>query len=126
MGWANLHLVVVHVVWMLVAPAPAAWNLCPPDFCANVTCKPIKAKDCDGKVEPRASDCGCCEQCVKQLNEGDICFDFTMYGLAKWAECKEGLKCYNKRSKCVRIRNLPFQEYDDDAADEDAAILAYL
>ncbi|XP_075527316.1 uncharacterized protein LOC142559625 [Dermacentor variabilis] len=109
---------------MLVAPPRAAGTLCPPNYCDNVTCTPIKSSECDGKVEVRASDCGCCEQCVKQLNEGDVCFDLTVYGLRKWGECKRGLKCNRALSKCERSRKLPFE--DDDDEDKLEAILGYL
>ncbi|XP_072141358.1 uncharacterized protein [Dermacentor andersoni] len=93
MGLSNLLVVFVHAACVLVALPRAAGKLCSPGFCSKVTCKPIKASECDGKVEPNASDCGCCEQCVKQLDENDVCFSFTKYGLRKWAVCKKGFKC---------------------------------
>ncbi|KAH7971447.1 hypothetical protein HPB49_024234 [Dermacentor silvarum] len=101
MGWSNLLVVFVHAACLLVTPPRAVvGKLCTPDYCSNVTCKPIKASECDGEVEPKASDCGCCDQCVKQIDEGDVCFSFTKYGLRKWAECKKGLKCNETTFSC--------------------------
>ncbi|XP_070380957.1 uncharacterized protein [Dermacentor albipictus] len=70
MGCSNLLAVFVHAASVLVAPPRAAGSLCTPNFCSNVTCKPIEASECNGKVEANATDCGCCEKCIVPLGLG--------------------------------------------------------
>lgn len=126
MGWSNLLVVFVHAACLLVTPPRAVvGKLCTPDYCSNVTCKPIKASECDGEVEPKASDCGCCDQCVKQIDEGDVCFSFTKYGLRKWAECKKGLKCNETTFRCVKNRTHHLLGNDDAAAAQVNAVMTF-
>ncbi|XP_065304034.1 uncharacterized protein [Dermacentor albipictus] len=123
MGWSNLLVVFVHAASVLIALRGAAGKLCTPGFCSKVTCKPIKASECNGKVEANASDCGCCEFCVKQLDEGDVCFSFTKYGQRKWAVCKKGLMCSESTFRCVKnFTHRLFGDDDKPAAEMDTLI----
>ncbi|XP_075731967.1 uncharacterized protein LOC142774791 [Rhipicephalus microplus] len=93
-------------------PSPAV-KRCSANFCSTVTCKKISASDCNGKVEANSSDCGCCEACVMQLEEGEVCFSFAQYGVRKWGECKEGLRCNEAASRCEKKPRIPTMLYND-------------
>nr|XP_054920127.1 uncharacterized protein LOC129381367 isoform X1 [Dermacentor andersoni] len=120
MGSSNLLVVFVHATSVLVAPPRAAGSLCTPNFCSNVTCKPIEASECNGKVEPNASDCGCCEQCIVPLDEGDLCLSFVKFGSRKWPDCKQGLKCNETTMRCDKnSTRLISGNYNEHAATTD-------
>ncbi|KAL1418136.1 hypothetical protein MTO96_026153 [Rhipicephalus appendiculatus] len=113
MGWINLIVVIALAAALRRTPTWAAGNRCSANFCSTVTCKKISASECNGKVVANASDCGCCEGCVKQLEEGEVCFSFAQYGVHKWGECKEGLHCNEAVFRCEKKPHIPSTFYHD-------------
>ncbi|KAH7935012.1 hypothetical protein HPB52_002657 [Rhipicephalus sanguineus] len=69
MGWINLVVVIMLAATLRRTPPWAAGNRCSANFCSRVTSKKISASECAEKVVANASDCGCCEACVKQLGQ---------------------------------------------------------
>nr|XP_054920287.1 uncharacterized protein LOC129381449 [Dermacentor andersoni] len=126
MGWSHLLLVVfVHAVSVLVAAPPAAGSPCTPNFCSKVTCKPVEASQCDGKVVPNASYCGCCEQCVMPLYEGDGCLPSKKFHPKKYGECRNGLKCNETTFRCDKVHARHFWGTKDKAAAEMDEVIAF-
>ncbi|KAH6940995.1 hypothetical protein HPB50_011851 [Hyalomma asiaticum] len=110
MDWIPLPVLIMIAASLRVTPPPAAGHKCAGNYCSTVTCVKVSASECDGKVEANASDCGCCDGCVKQLDEGDICFSFRKHGMRKWGECGDGLVCNEAVFRCERKRRLPFDQ----------------
>ncbi|KAM7315704.1 hypothetical protein ISCGN_005487 [Ixodes scapularis] len=75
-------------------------SVCMPGFCKTVKCEEIEPTKCEGVVKYRASVCGCCPVCVKQLGFGDFCNIAVPLGARTApAECGEALVCID--GKCV-------------------------
>ncbi|XP_077498798.1 uncharacterized protein LOC144109905 isoform X1 [Amblyomma americanum] len=125
MRYAAIAAAIFNSAMLLFGPTAVEPKQCYKGYCEKVVCKPISASECDGLVVPNASDCACCDYCVKQLGEtdsavldrgkeerakeeGEICFSFTQFGLALWGQCKDGLKCNKTVSRCEKKPILPF------------------
>ncbi|XP_077498799.1 uncharacterized protein LOC144109905 isoform X2 [Amblyomma americanum] len=108
MRYAAIAAAIFNSAMLLFGPTAVEPKQCYKGYCEKVVCKPISASECDGLVVPNASDCACCDYCVKQLEEGEICFSFTQFGLALWGQCKDGLKCNKTVSRCEKKPILPF------------------
>ncbi|KAF8790043.1 hypothetical protein HNY73_005127 [Argiope bruennichi] len=78
---------------------------CYDGFCKAVACESIT--NCSkGRIIPNASYCGCCDACIKILEENEECDEHLMGSLRdiKAPRCKDGLKCIN--GKCTQDDNV--------------------
>lgn len=68
-------------VFFLVIVAVSGAYVCPPNICAKVNCpdRDLLELSCsNGLVKEKASFCGCCHACVKQIGEETILSDESM------------------------------------------------
>ncbi|XP_033117380.1 equistatin-like [Anneissia japonica] len=86
------------------------FSLCPPIVCDTYMCKLIE--HCDGRIAPKGGYCGCCDSCVKQLEEGDLCPSLPLLGAPIQSECGEGLYCDKETSLCTKFGGACKEEYD--------------
>ncbi|KAK8761201.1 hypothetical protein V5799_027535 [Amblyomma americanum] len=71
MRYAAIAAAIFNSAMLLFGPTAVEPKQCYKGYCEKVVCKPISASECDGLVVPNASDCACCDYCVKQLGETD-------------------------------------------------------
>ncbi|CAG5120977.1 unnamed protein product [Candidula unifasciata] len=81
--------------------------LCTFSSCAEVTCKPVTADNCDGKIVKNGSVClECCDVCYRIIEPGETCADpewFSTYDDFVYAECTEGYYCdYLGSQTCIQ------------------------
>ncbi|KAH8022684.1 hypothetical protein MRX96_055245 [Rhipicephalus microplus] len=88
-----------------------------PNSCSQVVCKPFDASKCTGKKKIRhnAGPCQCCDRCVFQLQDGEVCKNAYLWGYeAPLAECVDGYRCDPDTGKCRRASEInwnPFANY---------------
>ncbi|UYV79529.1 hypothetical protein LAZ67_17003025 [Cordylochernes scorpioides] len=87
------------VLFLAIAAAEEEF-ICPRNYCDTVKCEDLT---CEGEhviLVPQATFCGCCSRCIRLLQEGDHCLNYS--GVPLEAVCDMGLKCHEKDNVCVR------------------------
>ncbi|WAR04196.1 SAX-like protein [Mya arenaria] len=73
---------------------------CPENACALMKCAAVA--DCVGRVNENGGWCGCCDICMTQLVEGQVCMQTFLLGVPATSECGEGLECSRESGTCVK------------------------
>lgn len=88
------------VICLLPFLAYASAIVCPPNACATVRCPYVTAASCKGIVS--SGWCGCCNTCLKELMEGDLCMDQFLLGVPPTSQCTTGTHCDIHTHRCIR------------------------
>ncbi|XP_071958121.1 saxiphilin-like [Antedon mediterranea] len=93
---------------LICAVAASSAIYCGPEACKDFECEPVE--ECDGRLEPNGGYCGCCETCVVQLGEGEVCPPL-LFGAPLYTECASGLYCDQDSLLCSQLGECQ-AEYD--------------
>uniref|UniRef100_A0A4Q8K5K9 U66-Liphistoxin-Lth1a_1 n=1 Tax=Liphistius thaleban TaxID=1905330 RepID=A0A4Q8K5K9_9ARAC len=75
---------------------------CYPDVCQTVKCGLREGECTNGTVREGAGICGCCNNCIETLCEGECCDPLPGYGVPTPVKyCDYGLTCDCERKVCV-------------------------
>ncbi|KAL4228463.1 Nidogen-2 [Mactra antiquata] len=83
---------------VFIAGAHALY-VCPHNVCDTVDCAAVD--NCNGRVSQGGGWCGCCDVCMTQLGEGELCMSTFLLGVPSTSECGQGLHCDSTTMKCV-------------------------
>uniref|UniRef100_T1IZE7 Thyroglobulin type-1 domain-containing protein n=1 Tax=Strigamia maritima TaxID=126957 RepID=T1IZE7_STRMM len=87
-------------IWLipLFASLVAAF-VCPPNYCDQINCNNVGSCQ-NGYIKQRSSTCGCCDTCIKYLDEGDSCWNHFLLGVPLKTDCKTGYYCSKSSHTC--------------------------
>uniref|UniRef100_A0A6P7FSE4 Uncharacterized protein LOC114330550 n=1 Tax=Diabrotica virgifera virgifera TaxID=50390 RepID=A0A6P7FSE4_DIAVI len=98
------RLILATFVLFSVYQAVDSRLLCTPYFCNDYGIKCTENLVCSDSeiLVPKGSPCGCCDDCYRNLNEGEICRLLFLDGLLFTGKCVDGLEC-NGEGKCAKV-----------------------
>ncbi|CAI9734987.1 Hypothetical predicted protein [Octopus vulgaris] len=101
--YSDLLLSTMKYIFLIALSVVAASALtCPPNACKFFKCLPVE--NCvDGEIGKGL--CGCCDICIKHLNEGDPCFLGDMFGSLVTSKCGLNLVCSRRSRTCIKPLN---------------------
>ncbi|KAL4229460.1 hypothetical protein ACF0H5_012498 [Mactra antiquata] len=77
--------------------------VCLPETCATVRCAAVTAENCNGVIKANGGFCGCCDACITELGEGEMCADMLLFGVPSTSQCAQGLTCDPATHTCKAV-----------------------